>query len=75
MIRTIISIPRDIKVWLDDYSKKHNRPTAETIREAIKLYKENRENENKDLLKETSGIWANKNIDAAKYVESIRKEW
>ncbi len=74
MIRTIISIPRDIKVWLDDYSKKHNPPTAETIREAIQLYKENRENENKDLLKETFGIWKNKNIDAAKYVESIRKE-
>lgn len=75
MIRTIISIPRELKVWLDDYSKKRNRPTAETIREAIQLYKQQTENKNEDLIKETSGIWKNKDIDGAEYMESLRTEW
>lgn len=53
MMRTIISIPREIKIWLDDYSKKVNRPTAETIREALKLYKAKIENEGADSLEAT----------------------
>lgn len=75
MIRTIISIPREIKVWLDDYSKKHKRPAAETIREALLLYKEKMENEKNDSLKETKGLWKNKKIDGSKYVRDLRSEW
>lgn len=75
MVRTIISIPREIKVWLDDYSKKANRPTAETIREALKLYKANMENKNADILKETKGLWEKKKVDGAKYVRDLRAEW
>lgn len=75
MIRTIISIPQEIKVWLDDYSKRANRPTAETIREALKMYKAKIENENADSLEETKGIWKNKKIDSAKYVRDLRSEW
>ena len=75
MIRTIISIPREIKIWLDDYSKKHNRPTAETIREALKLYKAKIENEGADSLEATKGLWKDKKVDGAKYVRDLRNEW
>lgn len=75
MIRTIISLPREIKIWLDDYSKKKNKPTAETIREAIKLYKESIESERSDALSATAGIWKEKKIDGNKYVEKLRSEW
>ena len=76
MIRTIITLPRELKNWLDNYSKAHNRPMAETIREAIIAYKSNIENESDDdLLKKTNGIWKDRNIDGLDYVESLRDEW
>ena len=75
MTRTIITISEEMKMWLDSYSKKHNRPTAETIREAIKLYKERVEKESKNVLSETAGLWKSKNIDGANYVEKLRNEW
>ncbi|MEE9431529.1 MAG: hypothetical protein V3V16_10835 [Melioribacteraceae bacterium] len=76
MTRTIISIPEDMKVWLDNYSKTNKKPTAETIREALKEYKVKIENESKiDLLSQTSGLWKEKNIDGLEYVKSLRSEW
>lgn len=76
MIRTIITLPRELKNWLDNYSKANNRPTAETIREAIIAYKANIENKtDEDLLKKTEGIWKSRNIDGLDYVESLRDEW
>lgn len=75
MVRTIISIPREIKVWIDDYSKKNKRPAAETIREALILYKEKMEHGKNDALKETAGIWKDKKIDGSKYVSDLRSEW
>jgi predicted DNA-binding protein len=75
MIRTLISLPRDIKVWLDDYSKKKNKPTAETIREALKQYKEKVESEKVDSLEATAGIWKEKKIGANEYVDKLRSEW
>ena len=76
MIRTIITLPRELKNWLDNYSKSHNKPTAETIREAIIAYKANVENESTDdLLKKTRGIWKDRKIDGLDYVESLRNEW
>ncbi len=75
MIRTLISLPREIKVWLDDYSKKKNKPTAETIREALKQYKEKVESEKVDSLEATAGIWKEKKLDANEYVDKLRSEW
>ncbi|HPI36616.1 MAG TPA: hypothetical protein PK397_01615 [Ignavibacteriaceae bacterium] len=75
MIRTLISLPREIKVWLDDYSKKKNKPTAETIREALKQYKEKVESEKVDSLEATAGIWKDKKLDANEYVDKLRSEW
>ncbi len=76
MTRTIISIPQELKVWLDDYSQSNNKPTAETIREAIRAYKKKIETESGvDLLSQTNGLWKAKNIDGLKYVESLRNEW
>ncbi|HRI46189.1 MAG TPA: hypothetical protein PK559_03715 [Ignavibacteriaceae bacterium] len=75
MIRTIISLPREIKVWLDDYSKKKNKPTAETIREALTQYREKVESEKIDALSITAGIWSEKKIDGNDYVEKSRADW
>lgn len=75
MIRTIISLPREIKIWLDDYSKKKNKPTAETIREALKQYRERVEEDKIDSLSETAGIWKKRNIDGIDYVNKLRSEW
>ncbi len=76
MIRTIITLPRELKVWLDNYSKKHNRSTAETIREAISAYKAKQEDQAKDkVLSKTSGIWKNRKIDSLEYVRKLRDEW
>jgi predicted DNA-binding protein len=76
MMRTIITLPRDLKNWLDSYSKAHNKPTAETIREAIVAYKTNVEKKSySNLLKKTKGIWKDRNIDGLDYVESLRGQW
>jgi predicted DNA-binding protein len=75
MIRTIISLPREIKVWLDDYSKKKNKPTAETIREALKEYKEKVESNKTDSLSATAGLWTEREIEGNEYVEKLRSEW
>lgn len=75
MIRTIISLPREIKIWLDDYSKKKNKPTAETIREALKQYRERVEEDKIDSLSATAGIWKKRNIDGNDYVNKLRSEW
>jgi len=76
MTRTIISLPQELKVWLDDYSKSNNMPTAETIREAIKAFRKKTEKESKvDLLSQTYGLWKEKNIDGLDYMESLRDEW
>ncbi|MBU0476068.1 MAG: hypothetical protein KKF62_18125 [Bacteroidetes bacterium] len=76
MTRTLISIPQELKIWLDDYSKKNNKPTAETIREAIKAFRNKMEMESKvDLLSQTSGLWKDKHLNSIDYVESLRNEW
>jgi predicted DNA-binding protein len=75
MIRTIISLPREIKVWLDDYSKKKNKPTAETIREALKEYKQKVESDETDSLSATAGLWKEREIEGNEYVEKLRSEW
>lgn len=69
MIRITITLPREIKNWLDNYSRIHRRPTAETIREAIIAFKSKTEIESyEDLLSKTLGIWKDHNVDASDYV-------
>ena len=76
MVRTIITIPDEIKKWLDNYSHTHHQSLAETIRMAIKEYIEkNRNQEEKQIIKTTAGIWKDRKIDGLEYVNKIRKEW
>lgn len=76
MTRTIITLPDELKEWLDNYSHIHHQSLAETIRCAIKEYKKNKQDEVKnDILYKTSGIWKNRKIDGLEYVENLRKEW
>lgn len=75
MVRTIVTLPEDMKIWLDNYSKKHSRPSAETIREAIKIFKQIVESNDDDTLTTTAGIWQKRGIDSKKFVQSLRDEW
>ncbi len=75
MTRTIVTLPTEMKTWLDSYSKKSNRSTAETIREAIRVYKENIEKQKKDPIMETSGMWKLRGVDAQQYTDELRDEW
>lgn len=75
MIRMIISLPQEIKVWLDSHSKKMKKPSAEIVRLAIKHYREKIETKSGDPLRDTAGIWEERNIDALEYTRSLRDEW
>ena len=39
MTRTIISIPADIKTWLESYGKRHRISSAEAVRRALGEFK------------------------------------
>ncbi len=76
MTRTIISISDEDKKWLENYSRTHRQSAAETIRCAIKQYQLSvKKNEGKRILRNTAGIWKDKNVDGLDYVETLRNEW
>ena len=76
MKRMIITIPDEDKSWLESYSHSYHQSVSETIRKAIKSYKEKRIKTNrKEFLAKTAGIWKEKNIDGLEYVNNIRNEW
>jgi hypothetical protein len=76
MKRTIITVPDEIKEWLDNYSYLHHQSVAETIRIALEEYKEKRNRETeKDSIKKTAGLWKSRKLDGLEYVERLRKEW
>lgn len=76
MVRTLISLAEADKRWLDSYSKRRGQSAAETVREAIKHLREiDIEGEKAAMLRHTGGIWADRDEDAATYVDRIRNEW
>jgi len=76
VIRTIISLTEDIKVWLDNYSHAHRQSISETIRKAIIEYKDKRDREQSDgIIQKTSGIWKKRKIDGLAYVNKLREDW
>lgn len=74
--RTIITLPKEDKAWLEDYGHKHHQSMAEVIRYAISFFRKNsKKNSNKELLKQTAGLWKHQKIDALEFVNQLRNEW
>lgn len=75
MVRTIITLEETDKKWLDRYSGRHGRSTAETIRLAIhEFQKKIRHGEYQKILESTAGILKDK-VDSVQFVKKIREEW
>lgn len=76
MTRTIISLKNDDKKWLDDYSHLRHQSMAETIRQALKKYREWMSPKTQNhILHSTHGLWKRKKIDGLKYTKQLRDEW
>lgn len=75
MVRTIVTIEESDKKWLDRYSGRHGQSTAETIREAIKVFQQRTRGEDYEkALKNTAGLLRGKD-DSVSYVRKLRSEW
>lgn len=76
MLRTIITLSQDLKMWLDRYSREKKQSTAETIREALTEYKKKKsEEKSQDIFLSTSGLWKERKLNSKDYAEKIRNEW
>ena len=76
MIRTVISLDRENKEWLDQRAEYENVSMAELIRIAVRQYREQMPPDDAsfdELLRQTSGIWKGK--DALKHQRELRREW
>lgn len=72
--RTIITLPKEDKLWLEAYSKVHEISVAEAIRQGIQTLKNSeKEQTYRQLVMKTVGIW--KKGDGLEYQEKIRSEW
>jgi len=76
MTRLLLSIPDEMKIWLERYSHSANQPIAKIIRKAISTFiAENKTFEKDEIIKSTAGLWKEKNIDGLEYSNNIRDEW
>lgn len=75
MIRTIISIDKDDKRWLDSYTKSHHISSAETFRRALQLMKKIESQETGNIISKTSGLWKDRKLDSVEFADTLRKEW
>ncbi len=76
MVRTVIGLEEEDKLWLDRQAEEEQVSMAELVRRAVRRYREARKREDRPLerlLKDTSGIWTGG--DALAYQIEIRGEW
>jgi hypothetical protein len=76
MVRTVISLEKDDKDWLDERAAEEGVPMTELIRRAVRLLREHSQLQRPewdDLLKRTSGVW--RHGDGLEYQERVRGEW
>jgi len=75
--RTVISLERGDKEWLDREAKAERVPMTEIVRRAVRRYRQERERAGgKDvraLLEETRGLW--RGGEALAYQTRLRREW
>ena len=76
MNRTIITLDDSDKRWLEDYSHRQHQSMAETVRRAIRAYRDRVSAENEaGVLRETAGMWRHRGEDGLRYQERLRDEW
>jgi Ribbon-helix-helix protein, copG family len=76
MVRTVISLEKKDKRWLDETARSEGVAMTELIRRAVRLLRERSTRERPgldDLLDQTSGSW--KLGDGLKYQRKVRREW
>lgn len=76
MIRTVISMDREDKTWLDDEARREGVPMTALVRRAIRTLREEHRRpsvELERLLARTRATW--KRGDALDYQRSLRAEW
>lgn len=76
MVRTVISLDEDDKLWLDHRAAEEGVPMTELIRRAVRLLRDQAPADHQsldDLLTATSGLW--KQGDGLNYQERVRREW
>jgi hypothetical protein len=76
MTRTIITIDDQDKDWLTSYSRAQRQSMAETIRQAVRRYRDEVSVESETrILRETAGIWRVRGKDGLEYQRELRSEW
>lgn len=77
LVRTVISLNKEDKKWLDKKAAKDHTTMTEMVRRALNHYRQcenaHTSSANKAILQETSGLWSKG--DALKYQQKIRDEW
>lgn len=76
MTRTIITLEESEKRWLEDYSHREHQSMAETVRQAIRAYRDKVSAEGEgEVLRQTAGMWRDRREDGLRYQERLRNEW
>jgi len=71
--RTIITLPREDKAWIERYSKRKGVSMAEAIRKGVSTLRDQERSSTYSLLLEsTRGVWVKG--DGLEYQEEIRRE-
>ena len=76
MTRTIISIPKEEKRWLESYARRQRISSAEVVRLAVREFR--RQKTGKRLsgaLQETAGTWTSVTGETREHVDELRAEW
>lgn len=76
MVRTLISLPKDDKAWLEQRAKAEGVSMAELVRRAIERFRDEAPGEplsTQDLLARTAGIRSGE--DGLALQKRLRREW
>jgi hypothetical protein len=78
MIRTLISLDKEDKTWLDRRAKEEGLTMTQLVRNAVKRYREQCEASAEQpsleqLLQRTAGVW--QGGDGLAWQQEVRSEW
>ena len=73
MIRTLISLEPEDKMWLTRKAQEQGIPETEVVRRALRRFREQEDDSFEKVLRRTRGIW--KQGDGLAYQRRRRREW